>query len=96
MIESASRFDPSASPAEAARALGNGSLVTARDTLPYVIWSALRSLDDYAEALVATVEGGGDCDTNAALVGSIVVARLGRSAIPSEWLAAREKLPPPA
>lgn len=94
MIESASRFDPSASPAEAARALGNGSLVTAPDTLPYVIWAALRSLDDYAEALISTVEGGGDCDTNAAMVGSIVVARLGRSAIPSEWLTAREKLPP--
>ncbi len=93
MIESACRFDSRASPAEAGRALGNGALVTAPDTVPYVIWSALRSLDDYSEALVATVEGGGDCDTNAAMVGSILAARLGRSGIPSEWLGAREALP---
>jgi ADP-ribosylglycohydrolase len=93
MVESACRFDPSSSPAEAGRALGNGALVTAPDTVPYVIWSALRSFDNYAEALLATVEGGGDCDTNAAMVGSIVAARLGRSSIPAEWLAAREPLP---
>ena len=93
MIESACRFDPSSSPAEAARVLGNGSLVTAPDTIPFVIWSALRSLDDYAEALIATVEGGGDCDTNAAMVGAILGARLGRSAIPAAWLEARERLP---
>jgi ADP-ribosylglycohydrolase len=93
MVESACRFDPSSSPAEAGRNLGNGALVTAPDTIPYVIWSALRSLDDFAEALLATVEGGGDCDTNAAMVGSIVAARLGRSSIPAEWLTAREPLP---
>jgi ADP-ribosylglycohydrolase len=61
--------------------------------VPSVIWSALRSLDDFAEGLIATVEGGGDCDTNAAMVGSILAARLGRPAIPPEWLEAREKLP---
>ena len=58
-----------------------------------MIWSALRSLDDFQEALIATVEGGGDCDTNAAMVGGIVAARLGASAIPADWLAAREALP---
>jgi ADP-ribosylglycohydrolase len=93
MIVSACKFDPSSSPAQAGRALGNGSLVTAPDTVPYVIWSALRSLDNYAEALVATVEGGGDCDTNAAMVGSVLAARLGRPAIPKDWLEAREPLP---
>lgn len=86
-------LEPQLSPAVVGRRLGNGSLVTVPDTVPYVIWSALRSLDDYAEALIATVEGGGDCDTNAAMVGGILAARLGVEAIPREWLEAREPLP---
>ena len=86
-------LEPALSPDVVGRRLGNGSLVTAPDTVPYVIWSALRSLDDFQEALIATVEGGGDCDTNAAMVGGIVAARLGASAIPADWLAAREALP---
>jgi ADP-ribosylglycohydrolase len=86
-------LEPRLSPDVAGRRLGNGSLVTAPDTVPFVIWSALRSLDDFQEALIATVEAGGDCDTNAAMVGGIVAARLGTSAIPAEWLDAREALP---
>lgn len=93
MIGSACKYDPAASPQEAGRALGNGALVTAPDTVPFVIWSALRSLDDYQEAIVATVEADGDCDTNAAMVGSILAARLGISCIPEEWREAREPLP---
>ena len=92
-IELALALDPEALPYLAGRRLGNGSLVTAPDTVPYVIWCALRSLDDYAEALIATVEGGGDCDTNAAMVGGILAARLGMEGIPQEWRDAREALP---
>lgn len=86
-------LEPRLSPDVAGRRLGNGSLVTAPDTVPFVIWSALRSLGDFQEALIATVEAGGDCDTNAAMAGGIVAARLGASAIPAEWLEARETLP---
>lgn len=93
MIGAALRTESDAELARVARELGNGSLVTAPDTVPFVIWSALRSLDDFAEALVTTVETGGDCDTNAAMVGSILAARLGVEAIPAEWLAERERLP---
>ncbi|QJE98038.1 ADP-ribosylglycohydrolase family protein [Luteolibacter luteus] len=93
MIESACKFDSGASPMEAGRALGNGALVTSPDTVPFVFWSALRSLDDYQEAILGTIEAGGDCDTNAAMVGSIVAARLGISCIPTEWRSARESLP---
>lgn len=86
-------LEPLLSPDVVGRRLGNGSLVTSPDTVPYVIWSALRSLDDFQEAIIATIEGGGDCDTNAAMVGGIVTARLGTSAIPADWLEAREGLP---
>jgi ADP-ribosylglycohydrolase len=86
-------LEPLLSPDVVGRRLGNGSLVTAPDTVPFVIWSALRSLDDFQEALIATVEGGGDCDTNAAMVGGIIAARLDTSAIPAGWLEAREPLP---
>ena len=94
MIEAAFRMEPGTELGRVARELGNGSLVTAPETVPFVIWSALRSLDDFADAMVTTVEAGGDCDTNAAMVGSILVARLGAESIPVEWLEARESLPP--
>ena len=73
--------------------LGNGSLVTAPDTVPFVVWAALRALDDYQEAVVGAIEADGDCDTNAAMVGSIVTARLGLGCIPPEWRDSREALP---
>lgn len=73
--------------------LGNGSLVTAPDTVPFVIWSALRALDDYQEAVIGAIEAGGDCDTNAAMVGSILAARLGLGCVPQEWRDSREGLP---
>jgi len=78
-------------PRVAARVLGNGSAVTAPDTVPYVIWSAAKHLSNYKEALVSTVEGDGDCDTNCAMVGGIVVLYAGRESIPAEWREARER-----
>ncbi len=78
----------------AARVLGSGFLVTAPDTVPYALWCAARHLDDYAEALLTTLEGDGDCDTNCAIAGGIVA--LYRHAegkgIPEAWLSAREGL----
>jgi ADP-ribosylglycohydrolase len=78
-------------PQIAARVLGNGSAVTAPDTVPYVVWSAAKHLDDYREALVSTVTGDGDCDTNCAMVGGIVVLYAGWESIPADWQAARER-----
>jgi ADP-ribosylglycohydrolase len=75
----------------AARTLGNGSTVTAPDTVPYVVWSAAKHLDDYKEALVSTVTGDGDCDTNCAMVGGIVALYAGRESIPLDWHQARER-----
>ena len=79
------------SPTLAAKILGNGSAVTAPDTVPYCLWSAARHLDDYKEALVSTITGDGDCDTNAAIVGGIVALHVGMEGIPAEWRAARER-----
>lgn len=80
------------SPENAARILGSGFLVTAPDTVPFAVWCAIRHLDDYSEALLATLEGDGDCDTNCAIVGGIVALRVGHDGIPAEWLESREPL----
>lgn len=79
-------------PENAARILGSGFLVTAPDTVPFAIWCAIRHLDNYREALIATLGGDGDCDTNCAIVGGIVSLFVGRSGIPEDWLKSREKL----
>lgn len=71
---------------EAAYELGNGSRVTAQDTVPFTLWVA-ATYDDYRDAITACVEAGGDVDTTAAIVGGIV----GRP--PADWLASREPLP---
>lgn len=78
---------------EVAREVGNGAEISAQDTVPFCIWSACSHLTNYREALLATLEAGGDCDTNCAIIGGIVAAYLGSGSIPSDWLIARENLP---
>ena len=73
--------------------LGNGSMVTAQDTVPFALWSAACHLNDYVEALWATVSGLGDRDTTCAMVGGIVVMYTGVRSIPKEWLDCREPIP---
>lgn len=62
---------------EAAYELGNGSRVTAQDTVPFTMWIAATYLDDYPAAITACVQAGGDVDTTAAIVGGIVAAHTG-------------------
>jgi len=76
----------------AARILGSGFLVTAPDTVPFALWCALRHLNNYREALISTLEGDGDCDTNCAITGGIVALFVGREGIPASWLQSREPL----
>lgn len=78
---------------EVAREVGNGSEISAQDTVPFCIWSACKSLACYQEAILSTLEVGGDCDTNCAIVGGIVSAFSGLDGIPRDWLNAREPLP---
>jgi ADP-ribosylglycohydrolase len=91
-IELARDIRSGCSETEAARTLGNGSLVTAPDTVPFCIWVAAYHLDCFVESLEKTIRAGGDCDTNAAIVGGIVALSAGRESIPEEWLAAREEI----
>ena len=75
-----------------ARELGCGELVTAPDTVPFCVWVAAHHLDNFVEALGQTIRVGGDCDTNAAIVGGIVALSVGRDGIPVDWLKAREPI----
>ena len=77
---------------EAAREFGNGAEISAQDTVPFCLWNACRCLDDFPEAIVSTIEVGGDCDTNSAIVGGIVGGFAGADAIPPDWLRVREPL----
>ena len=49
------------------------------------LWAAVTPLD-FEEALRQVVEAGGDTDTNGAVVGAVLGARYGASAIPQRWL----------
>ncbi|MFB4317756.1 ADP-ribosylglycohydrolase family protein [Actinomadura sp. 21ATH] len=82
-----------ATPEEAAQALGNGSRITAQDTVPFALWAATRHLGDYPAGVRACVTAGGDMDTTAAIVGGIIATRTGIDGIPPDWLDAREPLP---
>lgn len=73
--------------------LGNGSAVTAPDTVPFALWCAAHHLNSYEDALWATVRGLGDRDTTCAIVGGIVVMYAGIESIPTEWLEHREQIP---
>lgn len=73
--------------------LGNGGKISAQDTVGYCLWMAANFLDNYEEAMWATIRGGGDIDTNCAIVGGIVSTAVGMEGIPTEWRNYREPLP---
>jgi ADP-ribosylglycohydrolase len=74
-------------------ALGNGSQITAQDTVPFVLWCAGEKLANYEEAIWLTASGGGDVDTTCAMVGGIVTMYTGLEGVPADWIAHREPLP---
>lgn len=78
---------------QVARMIGNGSAITAQDTVPFTVWCAAEYLDDYETAMWQTIQAQGDVDTNCAIVGGIVAGYVGLEGIPNEWIAAREPLP---
>jgi len=92
-IERARDLPPRTPVAEAVRVLGNGSRVSAQDTVPFALWCAGMRLGNYEEALWLTVSGLGDRDTTCAMVGGIVAGYTGADRIPVAWLAYREPLP---
>lgn len=82
----------SATVQQAVRELGNGSRVTAGDTVPFALWCARRHLGSFEDAMWTTVAGLGDRDTTCAIAGGVVALAVGR--VPDAWLAARESLRP--
>lgn len=86
-------LSPGAPPQTAAAVLGNGSQISAQDTIPFALWCAASFLNDYPAALWAAASGLGDVDTNCAIVGGVVALATGEPGIPPAWRASREPLP---
>lgn len=80
-------------PVTVAAVLGNGAHVISSDTVPFAVWCAATHLTDYAAALWACGDVGGDVDTTCAIVGGIVGGAVGMAGIPTDWHASRERLP---
>lgn len=76
----------------AANDLGNGSNITACDTVPFCLWTAAAHLDNYSDALWTAIRVHGDIDTNCAIIGGIIAMAVGEIGIPSQWRARRERL----
>jgi ADP-ribosylglycohydrolase len=89
-IATAQALSGECSSQEAAGVLGSGS--QAFESVPFSLWCAARHGNDFTEALWQTLAGDGDRDTNCAIVGGIVGARLGQAGMPASWLEAREDL----
>src|SRR5262249_33102380 len=92
-VRHACNLEANASITLAVSALGNGNGLSAQDTVAFALWCAAHHLDNYEEALWLTVSGGGDVDTNCAIVGGIVAAGVGSDGIPATWKANRELMP---
>ncbi|WP_181793693.1 ADP-ribosylglycohydrolase family protein [Streptomyces sp. WELS2] len=75
-----------------AAVLGCGRRTTAHDTVPFALWSAARSLGDFASAFWTTAQVGGDVDTTCAIVGGVLAA--GKAGTPpAKWVERTEALP---
>lgn len=90
-VERASRLHLGYDVRTAASVLGNGKLITAPDTVPFVLWCAARHLGHFEDAMWTTVSGLGDRDTTCAMVAGIVAMGHG-VAIPEEWESGTEPL----
>lgn len=73
--------------------LGNGTAISAADTVPFALWCAAKTLDSFEDAMWLTVSGFGDRDTTCAIVGGIVALSATPESLPDEWVARRERLP---
>ncbi len=67
----------------AVSALGNGTGLSAPDTVPLALWSAARCMGNFEEGMWLTIAALGDRDTTCAITGS-VLACTGR--VPEAWV----------
>jgi ADP-ribosylglycohydrolase len=65
--------------------LGNGTGMTAPDTVPFVIWCTAHYRHDFEAALWKAVSVLGDRDTICAMVGGITILSAADNTIPQEW-----------
>ncbi|MGI4870606.1 MAG: ADP-ribosylglycohydrolase family protein [Janthinobacterium lividum] len=65
--------------------LGNGTKLTAQDTVPFALWCAAHQRADFEAALWRAVNGLGDRDTICAIVGSIVSLSAPAATVPPQW-----------
>ncbi len=72
--------------------LGNGSDLTAQQTVPFTIWAAAHHLKNYEEAIWTAINGLGDRDTTSATVGSIVALSAGLESVPELWRDSTESI----
>jgi ADP-ribosylglycohydrolase len=71
--------------------LGNGTYLSADDTVPLALWCAANNTGSYEEAIWTGLQALGDRDTIAAIIGSIVVLSAGADSIPAHWIKQAEK-----
>jgi poly(ADP-ribose) glycohydrolase ARH3 len=69
---------------EIVRSLGNG--VEALYSVPSACYIAITYSPDFCDAIRAAISLGGDTDTIAGMVGSIVGAHVGEKGLPIEWI----------
>ncbi|MBW8005884.1 MAG: hypothetical protein FVQ06_08895 [candidate division NC10 bacterium] len=74
-----------ADPLEASAALGTGGYVV--ETVARSVFCFFHAPDDFATAVMAAVQGGGDTDTAGAITGALSGARNGHAALPPSWQA---------
>lgn len=91
-LERASRLPLDASVELAVQRLGNGSQISAQDTVGLCLWMMARHVDDLERALWSTVGALGDRDTTCAIVSGALIMRAGQDALPQTWWSAREPL----
>jgi ADP-ribosylglycohydrolase len=92
-IRKARAFSDRTTIQHAVTVLGNGTEMSAYDTVPFALWCASKYLTEFEEALWLAVSGLGDRDTICAIVGGIVASFTGIEGIPRLWRVKREKLP---
>lgn len=66
--------------------LGNGSNITAQDTVPFAIWCAAHNLNDFEAAIWKAVSILGDRDTICAIVGGITIMSTDEDRLPNVWI----------
>lgn len=66
--------------------LCNGATATACDSLAYVISLLCGRSWDFEEGIIAAVNGGGDTDTNTAMIGAVLGAAYGARKLPKSFV----------